>query len=97
MRQTYESFYLLTCTTVDALAQQIGVADVSRVLLDQVHDDVAGFHYVAVALDGVVEVEGCVDLLSVGDLTAPRRLRVSDNRVVGYCLLKSKSGSSPVR
>jgi hypothetical protein len=46
----------LTCSAVDALAQQIGVADVSRVLLDEVHDDVAGLYFVSVHRDGVVEI-----------------------------------------
>lgn len=56
---------LLTRATVDALTQQICVADVSRVLLNEVRDDVAGFYFVSVDIDGVVEVEVHLDLLSV--------------------------------
>jgi len=41
------------------------VADVSRVLLDEVHDDVADLYFVAVDRHGVVEVEAGVDLPSV--------------------------------
>ena len=71
---------LLAGASVDALAQQVGVADVAGVLLDQVHDDVADLCRLAVDVDVRAEIgSGPQHLLAVRDLAPPRRPRLGDD------------------
>src|SRR5680860_130017 len=59
---------LLARTTVDALTQQVGVADMAGILLDEVDDDVARLGLLTVDVDRRVEVQ-------VGVLLGPVELR----------------------
>ena len=57
--------------------------DVTGVLLDHVHDQVAHLRALPVDVDDRVEVERLEHLAGMGDLAVPRLLRVGDDGRVG--------------
>src|SRR3954451_18524175 len=76
---------LLAGTPVDALTEQIGVACVPRILLDQVHDDVPDRHGAVVVGDlpsQVRLVEGVEPRVGLHDLGLPAREPVIDGLLV---------------
>src|SRR6187200_2811550 len=81
-RRRSTSRSLLAGAPVDALAQQVGVAEVPGVLLDEVHDHVAHLDVVTVDPHDSVEVETRVDLPGVADLGAPGLPRIGHDLVV---------------
>lgn len=88
---------LLARAAIDALTQQIGVADVAGILLDKMDDDVARLDLLAVDDDRRVEVEVGVDTTGMRDLTAPGVPRFGHDLVVGHGLVEVQAGSSSVR
>jgi hypothetical protein len=75
---------LFADTPVNALPEQVGVPVMARVLLDHVHEQLAQGDWLTlgVAADEV-EVVVARELLSEGDLLAPRQPRLLDDSRVG--------------
>ncbi len=79
---------LLSGAPVDALTQQIGVADVAGILLDQVDDDVARLGLLTVNVNRGVEVQVGVDGPGVCDLFVPGVPRFGDDLVISRGLVE---------
>src|SRR5450756_98404 len=81
---------LLARAAVDALTQQIYVADVAGILLDKVDDDVARHELLAVDVDvdRRVQVQVGVDGPGMCDLAAPGVPRFGCDLVVGHGLVE---------
>lgn len=88
---------LLARAAVNALAEQVHMADVAGVFLDEVDDDVARFELLAVEVDEQVEIQAGVESPSMCHFTSPGVPRISNDRIVTNGLVKSRSGSTSVR
>ncbi len=86
--RSWSTHCLLSRAPVDALTQQIGVADVAGILLDKVNDDVARLGLLTVNVDRGVEVKVGVDSPGMQDLIVPGVPCFGDDLVISRGLVE---------